>query len=205
MALRPTDTCTCTHFVFSPLATWCMHSTENVHTRQERPASSQTGLECRAVSLSWRQEWGPHLQRKPCKGMGKMNKKLLIPEGLGQIPLWPGLGPRPHSCFDVFKHMDVPMLSKPMTYSPEHESFYLSNTKGNHKNLLLEIEKTKLSMVSIFCALGLVRPKETKEGHQGGQYQAMASLSPCTLQCSCHGSMHEARNCRVQNKMTRLL
>lgn len=79
----------------------------------------------------------PTSAKKAFQGNGKNEQNLLIPEGLSQIPLWPGLGPQPHSCFDVFKHMDVPMLSKSMTYSPEYESLYLSNTKRNNKYHLI--------------------------------------------------------------------
>lgn len=108
-------------------------------------------MKCGVVSLS------PVKRMRPTSAEcfardGENEQKLLIPEGLGQIPLWPGLGPRPHSCFDVFKCMDVPMLRKPMTYSPEYESLYHSNTKGIRRTISSETEKTSLSVACLSSA-----------------------------------------------------
>lgn len=193
------------HFVFSPLATWCMHGTGNGHARQERPASSpnRPGMQSSLFKLETRM--GPTSAMKALQGNGENEQKLLIPEGLGQSPLWPGLGPRPHSCFDVFKHMNVPMLSKPMTYSPEDESFYLSNTKRNYKNLSLETEKTKLSMVSVFCPPGPCSSWRNQRGTPRWMVSGHGILGTLHPQVQLPGGMHEVRNCRVQSKMSPVL
>lgn len=197
----PVPVCTLRLFPTSHLV-YARHG--NGHARQERPASSPNRPVMQSSRFKLETRMGPTSAMKALQGNGENEQKLLIPEGLGQIPLWPGLGPRPHSCFDVFKHMDVPMLSKPMTYSPEDESFYLSNTKRNHKNLSLETEKTKLSMVSIFCPPGPCSSWRNQRGTSRWMVSGHGILGTLHPQVQLPGGMHEGRKCRVQSKMSRL-
>lgn len=66
------------HFVFSPLATWCMHGTGNGHARQERPASSPNRPGMQSSFFKPETRMGPTSAMKALQGNGKMNKNCLF-------------------------------------------------------------------------------------------------------------------------------
>lgn len=105
----------------------------------------QTGLQCRVVSLNWGKRMRPTSAKKAFQGNGKNEQKLLIPEGLGQIPV-ARLGTtttfllwclQTHGCANVEQTHDIfPRIWIILSFKYQR----------NHKNLSSETEKTRMSM-----------------------------------------------------------